>query len=204
MTGFHEVLFPLGLSKGSTVALEHRVKIITMNQGLERRVSPWSKGRRRYEVSQGVLNLSDIETLMDFFQARHGPLFGFRFRDPFHDRSSVIGEAPGPFDQEIGTGDGVALSFALTKTQGDLTRKITRPVADSLRLSVAGQEISDGFALEPSTGLVSFEQAPPHGALIRAGFFFDTPVRFENETLEISLEAFAAGRLRPISLIEIL
>jgi uncharacterized protein (TIGR02217 family) len=204
MTGFHEVLFPLGLSRGAKVSLEHRVKIIGLNNGHERRISPWAHGRRRYEVIRGVESASDLADLMAFFQARKGPLFGFRFRDPFHDRSCSLSDEPSPFDQVIALGNGISREFQLIKTQGEWQRPITKPAAGSLKLSVGDQEITQGFSLNQTTGLVTFSQAPPDGALIKAGFLFDTPVRFDTEVLEISLEAFSAGQLQPLRLIEIL
>ncbi|MDP3400682.1 MAG: DUF2460 domain-containing protein [Brevundimonas sp.] len=41
------------------------------------------------------------------------------------------------------------------------------------------------------------------GAEITAGFRFDTPVRFDADRLEITLESFGSGRMVAMPLIEI-
>ncbi|MES2861535.1 MAG: DUF2460 domain-containing protein, partial [Pseudomonadota bacterium] len=36
-----------------------------------------------------------------------------------------------------------------------------------------------------------------------AGFLFDTPVRFDADRLEVTLESFGAGRMAAVPLIEV-
>ncbi|MGV1912724.1 DUF2460 domain-containing protein [Agrobacterium vitis] len=45
---------------------------------------------------------------------------------------------------------------------------------------------------------------PASGTIIRAGFQFDVPVRFDTDRIEINLEAFNAGSIPSISLTEII
>jgi uncharacterized protein (TIGR02217 family) len=59
--------------------------------------------------------------------------------------------------------------------------------------------------LDPATGIVTFaaHATPAAGAVIRAGFAFHVPVRFDADRIEVDLDAFAAGRIPSIPLVEI-
>ncbi|WP_240623182.1 DUF2460 domain-containing protein [Brevundimonas lutea] len=48
-----------------------------------------------------------------------------------------------------------------------------------------------------------FETPPEAGAAITAGFLFDTPVRFDSDRIEVTLETFGAGRMAAMPLIEV-
>jgi uncharacterized protein (TIGR02217 family) len=86
-------------------------------------------------------------------------------------------------------------------------RIIVKPVADSVRVAVAGIEVSEGtdFTLDTTTGIVTFlaGHIPPQGVAVTAGFLFDVPVRFDTDYLEADLSAFAAGAIPKIPLVEI-
>ena len=109
-------------------------------------------------------------------------------------------------DQLLGTGDGVQTRFALLKRYGEgadaQLRKITRPVASSLLVSLDGVAASAGWTLDPLGELV-FTTAPTSGKEVRAGFLFDVPVRFAEDRLEISGAAFAAGEAPSVPIVEV-
>ena len=44
---------------------------------------------------------------------------------------------------------------------------------------------------------------PEPGVAVTAGFVFDTPVRFDADRIEVTLESFGAGRMVAMPLIEI-
>jgi uncharacterized protein (TIGR02217 family) len=144
-----------------------------------------------------------MAALTAFFEARQGRLYGFRFRDFADFKSCVPGVEPGPGDQGIGTGDGVTTQFTLAKAYGDQMRRIAKPVEGSVRVAVDGTEASEGWSVDATTGEVTFASAPGEGAEITAGFRFDTPVRFDADRLEITLETFGSGRMVAMPLIEI-
>ncbi|MEM6536385.1 MAG: DUF2460 domain-containing protein [Pseudomonadota bacterium] len=207
MSSFHDVRFPLGLSLNSEGGPSRRTDIVSLASGREERNSPWAGSRRSFNAGYGVKTLSDIETVIAFFEARHGRLFSFRFRDPFDHGSAPVGNAPSANDQSIGTGDGTTSSFALIKTysSGAYTheRSITKPVAGTVLVALDGTATTD-FSVDTSTGVLSFSQPPGNGAAITAGFLFDVPVRFDSDSLRINLAAFEAGDIPSIPLIEVL
>ena len=201
---FHEVRLPARLAFGSTAGVERWTEITTLASGFERRSTPWAFARRRYLIGAGVRSLDDMAELVAFFEAWRGPLYGFRFRDPLDFKSCAPSRPVAATDQALGVGDGARTRFGLVKAYGDVARPIVRPVTGSVRVAVDGVELAaSAFAVEATTGEVTLATVPGPGAQVTAGFAFDTPVRFESDRLEVTLEGFAAGRLVAVPLIEV-
>ena len=91
---------------------------------------------------------------------------------------------PGAADQALGTGDGVRTEFPLVKTYGGQVRRITRPVAGTVRVSVDGVELAERLDARRRRAWSSSTTAPAEGAAVAAGFRFDVPVRFAEDRLE--------------------
>ncbi len=205
MSGFDEVSLPLPFALGASGGPERRVDIVTLGSGRESRNTPWAHGRRRYDVGGAVRTLDELHALIAFFEARRGKLVGFRFCDPFDCKSCAPSAPPSANDQTIGAGDGATRVFQLTKVYGDYRRPIRKPVTGSVRVAVNGEELAaDAFSVEAASGAVTLNAAPAEGALVSAGFLFDTPVRFDLDRLDLSLDGFGAGRALAVPLVEIL
>lgn len=212
LSDFHDVRFPARISFGATGGPVLKNEIITLASGREKRNARQSRSRRHFDAGTGLRSVDDLKTVMAFFEARRGSLYGFRFKDPFDWSSATSGQMVTPLDQPVGTGDGTNSAFQLSKTYSDAggsaSRDITRPVAGTVRVAVDGTELAEGadFAVDYATGLVTFDVSgvPQAGADITAGFEFDVPVRFDADSLEISISAFAAGHIPTIPLIELL
>lgn len=206
---FHDIRFPLEIAFGATGGPERRTEIVTLGSGFEERNSPWAHSRRRYNAGYGLRSLDDVHEVIAFFEARHGRLIGFRWKDRADWKSCAPAAEIAADDQVIGTGDGETVAFQLQKTYvsgaGSYTRVITKPVAGSLRVSVADEELTAGtdFSVDVTSGLVTLAEAPAAGAIVRAGFAFDVPVRFDTDFLEISLTGFEAGSVPHIPIVEV-
>lgn len=225
MSGFHDDLFPLDIALGAEGGPVRRTDIVTLVSGREERNATRARSRRRYNAGYGIKSLADMDRLIAFFEARHGRLYAFRFRDPFDHQSCAIGKAPSGDDQVIGQGDGSTRTFALVKRYesggGAYVRAITRPVAGSVIVHVDGAPVDatldatpeastdaqgSGNTSEPgrSPGAVTLATPPANGAVITAGFVFDTPVRFDTDDLQLTMSGFEAGLAPSIPLIEVL
>jgi uncharacterized protein (TIGR02217 family) len=205
---FHEVRFPTDIAFGSSGGPERRTEIVTLGSGGERRNARWADARRRYDAGYGVRSLADLDQVIQFFEERRGRLFGFRWRDRMDDASAPPGITIGATDQKLGTGDGATAVFQLVKTYGALhapyERAIAKPVDGSVMVAVDGAPLAPGdFAVDPTTGRVTFEAAPDEGAALTAGFRFDVPVRFDTDHLAVNLAAFEAGEIPSIPIVEI-
>ena len=208
MTAFHETRLPARLAFGCTGGVERRTQVTTLGSGFERRSSPWAQGRRRYLIGTAVRPLDDAAALVAFFEARRGRLHGFRFRDPADCKSCPPSLTPAAADQALGTGDGARKVFALAKAYGEgetaVVRPIAKPLAGTVKLAVAGVILGPAaFGVDTATGLVTLAIAPAAGAAVTAGFEFDTPVRFDSDRIDVTLESFNAARVGAVALVEV-
>lgn len=203
---FHEIRFPTAIAFHSSGGPERKTEIVTLGSGFEERNAVWANSRRRYDVGYGVKTLDDLHAVITFFEARLARLYGFRFKD-FTDFKSCAPQAnTAPTDQALGIGDGATKIFQLAKTynsgSASWTRTIKKPVAGTVRAAINGAETT-AFTLDATTGQLTFAAAPSDGAAITAGFEFDTPVRFDTDSLSVNLSNFAAGEIPSIPIVEI-
>jgi uncharacterized protein (TIGR02217 family) len=205
MQAFDNVHYPLALGRDAGVSPEFSTSVVLTASGHERRTSQWSDARLRFDVGPGIRAEEELGVLIRFFRARRGAARGFLLPDPFDFSSNDMTGVPTMLDQQIGTGDGLTASFQLAKAYGDgdepQVRPITRPRAGTVVVSVDGVAHS-GWSLQPK-GTVLFQSAPAAGAIIRAGFLFDVPVRFAEDRLDITGATFAAGEAPSVPLVEI-
>lgn len=206
---FHEVRFPANLSFGSVGGPERRTNIVTLVNGYEERNTPWAHSRRRYDAGVGMRSLDDVETLIAFFEARQGQMYGFRWKDWSDYKSSLASMEVKFDDQVIASGDGVETRFPLIKTyrsgQFSYARPIAKPVLGSVRVGIDQDEMKEGvdYAVDTTTGLVSFVTPPTEGSVIRAGFEFDVPVRFDTDRIQTSVASFRAGDVPNVPVVEV-
>jgi uncharacterized protein (TIGR02217 family) len=199
---FEDVRFPIAIGRQASVEPAFSTAVVTTAAGAEQRNSDWSDARLRFDAGPGIRSEEELHDLLSFFRARLGAAVGFRFEDPFDHSSKGMTGVPGAADQLLGVGDGVRTEFPLIKTYGGQVRRITRPVAGSVRVSVGGAERASGWTLG-GLGVVSFDEAPAEGATVEAGYRFDVPVRFAEDRLSLSRATFEAGEIPSVPLIEL-
>ena len=194
---FDEIELPLRVGFGSKGGPNFSTEIIVIDSGYERRNQNWSQARRVYDARTGVRSSADAASLLRFFHARAGRARGFRLKD-WSDYSSAADNLSSPnfADQVIGAGDGVTTVFQLQKnySSGGIThtRSISKPVGGSVVVGVNGVQMTSGWSVDVTTGLIAFAVAPVAGQSITTGFLFDVPVRFDADALSLSAENFVA------------
>lgn len=204
---FHEVRFPDNISRSARGGPERRTQIVEMASGDEERNGSWADSRRRYDASYGIRKADDLAAVTAFFEARRGRLYGFRWKDWADYKSGQPSAITTAVDQPIGTGTGAATTFQLVKRYASgaqsWTRTITKPVAGTVALALNGVTQITGWTVNTTTGVVTFAAAPASGAAITAGFEFDVPVRFDTDTLDVTLDFERLGSITSIPLIEV-
>ncbi len=195
---FIETRFPVDIAYGSAGGPEYSTDIVITQGGHEQRNQNWASARLRYNVAYGVRTQTQLDALIAFFRARHGRADGFRFKDWTDYKSTA---------QAIATGNGSATQFQLIKTytsgSATETRTITKPVAGTVSMYLAGVLQTSGVTVSTSTGLVTFTSPPGNGVAITATFEFDVPVRFDTDRLSASLESYGISTVSDIPLIEV-
>lgn len=206
---FHEIRFPAALSFGSAGGPMRRTDIVRLANGFEERNTPWEHSRRQYDAGVGLRSMDDVDTLVTFFEARRGQLYGFRWKDWADFKSCRPSQDLSPLDQELGRGDGESRSFQLVKRYesgiGSYLRPIGKPVQGTVRVAVAGDPVLHDvdFEVDHGTGLITFLEPPDIGVRITAGFEFDVPVRFDTDRIMASAASFSAGEVPSIPVIEV-
>lgn len=189
--------FPDDVSYGSSGGPTYRTTAIELLSGHEQRQKEWAYPRHIYNVGWGARRNNQYGDLIQWYHAVSGRLKGFRYKDwldynskdyPAADGSDVIDDE----DQIIKTADGVQTVFQLIKTYaaGSETqvRLITRPVSGTVVVAVDG--VSAAPTVDYTLGTITFGVAPLVSEVITAGYEFDVPVRFENDTLDSAVESF--------------
>ncbi|HEV2816066.1 MAG TPA: DUF2460 domain-containing protein [Allosphingosinicella sp.] len=202
MDAFDEVRFPVALGREVAVEPAFSTAIVTTAGGAEQRNAEWADARLTFDAGPGLRGEADLHALIAFFRARRGAAIGFRLEDPFDHSSNGMTAEPGAADQSLGVGDGVRTEFPLVKAYGQQVRRITRPVAETVLVTVDGAELTEGWTLG-GKGVVAFDDPPADGAEVRAGFRFDVPVRFAEDRLSLSRATFLAGEIPSVPMIEI-
>jgi uncharacterized protein (TIGR02217 family) len=207
MVAFHETQFPARISYGSKGGPRRLTQVVTLKSGFEERNQSWEHSRRRYDASVGLRSLGDLHEVLDFWEARRGQLYGFRWKDWADYKSSPGRAAVSNADQILGAGTGALTTFQLVKRYSDAgfeyVRPIRKPVVGTVVIAKNGVAAPTGWTLDPVTGIVTFAVAPGAGVVVTAGYEFDVPVRFENDELDLSVDAFEAGSIPAINVIEI-
>ncbi len=206
---FHEVRFPASLSFGSVGGPERRTDIVTLANGFEERNTPWAHSRRRYDAGLGMRSLDDVETLISFFEARQGQMFGFRWKDWSDFKSGAATAEVDKGDQVIARGDGETTGFQLIKTYSSggfrYVRPILKPVLGTVTLGLDQDAQREGvdFEVDLATGRVIFSAPPLEQVEITAGFEFDVPVRFDTDKIQTSVASFQAGDVPNVPVVEV-
>ena len=88
-------------SRRKTSYRVRKTEIVTLGSGHEERNAVWAGSRRSFDVGSGVRTLDDLYAVLEFFEARAGRLYGFRFKDFSDFRSAAPGAALTPLDQDM-------------------------------------------------------------------------------------------------------
>lgn len=196
--------FPTSIGLGSKGGPEYSTSIVKSKSGYEFRNINWTYPLHRFNVAYGVKTYSQLEELLEYFHVCGGRAYGFRFKHHIDFKSCAYDSTISSTDTIIGTGDASENQFQLYKryTKGSFTkdRKILKPVSSVgvlINLSSKG-DLTEGvhFDVDYTTGIVTIDDSssiPGAGEIVRAGFEFDIPMRFDIDFLDISLNDLEAG-----------
>lgn len=208
---FHEVRFPVDISLGVTGGPERRTEVVPLASGKEERNAVWANSRRKYNAGYGVKTPNDLHAIIEFWEARNAKLHGFRWKDWSDFKSGPPQSTVASDDQAIAVGDGATASFQLIKTYVSgptfWTRVINKPVSGTVLIQVNSVDKIAGthFNVDYTTGIVTFTggNIPANGHVIKAGFEFDVPVRFDTDHLALALAHAGAGDIPDIPIVEL-
>lgn len=201
MASFHEALLPTGYDRNSSFGPGFNTSIFQKDSGHEARFSHWTSARRRFQVTYQKRSLDELAEVLTFFHARKGSAYGFRFRDK-SDFTTAANHKGSPLPTDVLLVEGSTPgTYQLRKLYGAVVRNLTKPVSGTVRVSVDDVEVTVGWSVSTTTGIITF-LSPPSG-VVKAGCQFDIPVRFLNDNLELTHVDYEAGSSGVIELIEL-
>lgn len=171
---FLEEQFPTTISINAQRRIVDEHTVLQNRHGYEQRYRGTPVGgKRTFTFNRDNIDDTDYDEVIDFNTVSGNGLDGFRFKD-WKDYDTV--------ESYIGTGDGAEDEFQLQKqyTVGSTSayKKITKPVAGTVRIYFDGVEQLTGWSVNTTTGLVTFTSIPGLGVVVTATFEYDVPVKF--------------------------
>lgn len=202
MIGFHEERFPEDVSWGSEGGPVYKTQVFQSYRGYEKRNVDWSQPMMEFNVAYGIRTDDQIVRVINFFNARQGMQFGFRYKNWCNFR---ITDAP------IATGDGFSKRLPMFKFYGFPPnrhyKRLKKIVRGSVRGVQAGAEpLTEGvdFIIDYDSGEIVLNFAIGYGVPIYAqNLEFDEPVRFDVDGLQSIIDAYNNSNLNNLPLVSI-
>jgi uncharacterized protein (TIGR02217 family) len=176
--------FPDQIAYGAVGGPQFLTHIVDSISGAEARQQQWPLGPAVYDLSLEHRDEALTRELIAFFRVcAKGQAHGFRFHDfqPGEDRG---------VQELLGYGNGTHTTWQLIKQYiiGGLAyaRTILKPVPGTVVAYLNETEAAPGsYAVDSTTGLLTFATPPPMNATVRATYLFDVPVRFTVDWLPV-------------------
>lgn len=201
MLGFHNVRFPEDVSWGSSGGPHFKTQIFETYRGFEKRNIDWAQPIMKFDVQYGIKTDTQMVRVLEFFNARQGQAYGFRYKNWGNYR---IQNGP------IATGDGYNTRLPLWKFYGfqgaRMYKRLRKIVPGSVREvgigAVGGLTEGVDYNINYETGEIALNTAPGYGVPVLAGNLeFDEPVRFDTDSLQSVIDGFNNNSLTSLSLI---
>ena len=202
MTFIESPRFPTDLGYGSLGGPTYSTDIVRTGGGVEYSNANWSTPLYRFNAKYAIKTRVTALAVYNLVNAMKGRAGGFRVKDFFDYTSAANGvDSPLINDQAIGTGTGATgYTFQLVKnyTSGTETtiRDIKKPVVTAgVLLETDGDTRTEGvhYTVDYTTGIVTYPGFIANGDVVKAGFEFDVPCRFDTDDLSGMLFSLASA-----------
>lgn len=191
-----DVRLPIDVERGVQGGPVFRTTIVTLANGDEKRNVEWQVRRGQWNVGYGIQGRDDMESVYDFFHARMGQAYGFRFRD-WMDYEVTAGATLDIAGQPTKR----QLARVHTDTVRPYIREVRYPILSTLKVYI-DNVITAAYTVEP-LGVIAFTGGDP-GDNVLTTFEYDVPVRFDTDTLESVLNTYKEGAIPRIPIVELL
>ena len=183
--------FPVDIKYGSLSGPTSSTDIVVTGGGVEHRNANWGEPLYRFNAKYMVKTRTTALQIYDLHLACKGRFGSFRYQDAWDFTSASDGvSAPSTSDQTLGTGNASVVDFQLIKeyvvSNEITTRIINKPVVIKgvlIELQGVPQTETTDYTVNYTTGVVTMIIAPPIGHIVKGGFEFDVPVRFDTDDL---------------------
>lgn len=194
IANFHNVRFPEDISYGSSGGPGFKTTVIELASGHEQRNIDWSQARASYDAAYGVKTRAQMEDVLEFFYARYGKAYGFRFKDwmDYTIPRQSLGAAT--------TASTQIFKRYEPQTSYFYDRPILKIVPGTVQLWTNGTARSASL-INNETGIIN--TSAYIGQTIEIACEFDVPVRFDTDDIKITHDDWELMSWPSIPLIEL-
>lgn len=220
---FIDTRLPVGIEKGASGGPVFNTTVHKLASGYEQRNQNWAHPLGRWDVSYGIRNKTDtvdgLNTIVQFFYNMRGKANSFRFRDwlDYSVEDEVIEQRGDNTTREFQLTKGYTTTLLHGGSASTYYRRITKPSEDiELEMSTNGTnwgpipvtfQVTNNQSANSNyfakTGRLILAAAPPLNTLIRWSGEFENHVRFDTDSLSVSLETVQAGDIPDIPIVEL-
>lgn len=195
MSGFHNTQLNPENSYGVVRTIEFFTSMYTNDQGAEQRVLRAPNPRIRFDLSKMDMGPAEVLELTEFYMARRGPTYSFRFKDWTH---YLATDEP----LELITGATYQMKYKFDDTVLPYEKSITKPVTGTISVKKNGSAYGGAYSIDYTTGILTLTGGAEAGTFTWSGEY-DHHVRFE-EALPIVHSDFQIFDAQGFSLVEVL
>lgn len=202
MAGFDDIEFPSFVNWGAKGGPTFKTTVVTSTSGYEQRMVDFDAPRLTWQFDTTLATPAEIATIIQFYRARFGRAYGFRFRDwtdymvgmqfvsgnwvPNGSPVQLVNVSTGAFIVGDGTTTVFQLSIIYVDSVRNTFRKITRPVTGYINIYLNSVLQASGYTVDVTTGLVTFSAAPGAGVAIQWAGLYDVPCRFDTDSMDLT------------------
>lgn len=199
MIGFHDVRFPEDVSWGSRGGPQFKTQVFISHHGYEKRNIDWQQPMMAFDVAYGIRTDVQMMKVINFFNARQGRAYGFRYKNwGAYKMSGQIA---------VGDGTNKRLPIHRVYTQGGATfkKRLWKIVKGSVtEVLLGGVSKTEGvdFNIDYNSGEIVFNTAPGNGVSINVtNLEYDEPVRFDVDSVQSVIDAYNNNNLKNLPLV---
>lgn len=191
--------FPLDLAYETEGGPQYLTEVVRFPSAKESRNAVRSMPAYQFDGASGVQTEEDLYQLLTFFHVAGGMHLGFRMRNWADYKSCAPYSTPTALDQTIAAATAGQTLFQLVKryTWGSSERvvDIIKPVPNSVLIAVNDVEQESGWTVDTATGLITFGSGLSAGDVVKAGYLFDIPCRFDTDFLPRRFKDYLVGEI---------
>jgi uncharacterized protein (TIGR02217 family) len=192
-------VFPIDLAYETEGGPQYLTQIVEFPSGREVRNAPRNVPKYRFDAASGIQTEEDLYKLLTHFHVVGGQHIGWRLRNWGDYKSCAPYGTPTALDQLLCVATSGQTAFQLVKryTFGALERviEITKPVANTVLISVNDVVQEVGWTVDTTNGIVTFDSGLQAGDAVKAGFLFDLPCRYGTDYLPRRFKSYMTGEV---------
>lgn len=174
----HRFEISRALYPDTIISSEARSQTISISNGYYQHVFNTSDPRLRWQLGGNTYTKAELDLIRQWFYYARGRCRSFSFRDSSDYKLNET-LTPDPITNN---------QYPIIKRYGSAVRRIYRPVTKTSKVYLNNTQITAGFTIDKSNGIITFSTAPT--GTVRLETEFDCLVRFNSDSFSSSFEAF--------------